>query len=155
MGLGRIRLLLADLIESQGTLRNLLYYCIDLLSSDLYAFRSANTFDLLVKRAIREKSNYWPIFVWVVCSSCWLHIASCPRSRSAVSLACLHLHSSSTVLICSSDYAGVKLRDPSSFKFVWIEDFPLFLPKEDGSPGIFMALLLFRTCRPQLIIFTY
>ena len=31
--------------------------------------------------------------------------------------------------------SGASLRDPGSFHFLWVEDFPLFLPKEDGEEG--------------------
>uniref|UniRef100_A0A3Q3FKN3 Aspartyl-tRNA synthetase 2, mitochondrial n=1 Tax=Kryptolebias marmoratus TaxID=37003 RepID=A0A3Q3FKN3_KRYMA len=44
---------------------------------------------------------------------------------------------------------GVSLRDPSAFRFLWVVDFPLFLPKEDNPEELESAHHPFTAPRPE------
>lgn len=74
---------------------------------------------------------YGTLFPWLVLEwlSCWWShpVPSLPPLLQCCALGALRLLSANLL-----EAAGLALRDPTAFHFLWVVDFPLFLPKAEN-----------------------
>ncbi|XP_075038264.1 aspartate--tRNA ligase, mitochondrial [Mixophyes fleayi] len=73
-----------------------------------------------------------------------LLLAAGQHDTACTALGKLRLEAASRLEEC-----GVSLRDPNTFHFLWVVDFPLFLPKEDKAEGLESAHHPFTAPHPE------